>query len=96
MLFYAVWSIRWRRPASTVFLDKKDYLIPQIYGNCIDKEYQQQIIEELEADRFEMRIMDSLIASNPEDGVPTAEIYESTARAYFAFIDFSHRVSSTL
>jgi RecA/RadA recombinase len=77
-------------------LDKKDYLIPQNYGNCIDEEYQQQIIEELEADRFEMRIMDSLIASNPEDGVPMAEIYESTARAYFAFIDFSHRVSSTL
>jgi hypothetical protein len=26
--------------AQTVFLDKKDYLIIQIYGNCIDEEYQ--------------------------------------------------------
>lgn len=42
--------------AQTVFLDKKDYLIPHIYGNYIDEEYQQKIIEELEADRFEMRV----------------------------------------
>jgi hypothetical protein len=31
------------------------------------------------------------IASNPADGNPTAEVFDSTARAYFAFIDFSDK-----
>ncbi|KIM96281.1 hypothetical protein OIDMADRAFT_58618 [Oidiodendron maius Zn] len=77
--------------AQTVFLDKMDHLIPHIYGNYIEEEYQQKIIQQLEADRFEMRLMESPIASNPDDGTPTSDTYESSARAYFAFVDFSDK-----
>jgi hypothetical protein len=38
-----------------------------------------------------MRLIESTIASNPADGAPTVEVFESTARAYFAFIDFSNK-----
>lgn len=35
-----------------------------------------------------MRLIESPILA---DGVPTVEVFESTARTYFAFIDFSDK-----
>jgi hypothetical protein len=76
--------------AETVFLDKKAYLIPQIYGKLIEEEYQEIILDELAFSEFEMKLMESPIAINPDDK-PKGEIFQSTARAYFAFLDLTNR-----
>jgi hypothetical protein len=72
--------------ADTVFLDKKAYMIPHIYGSLIEDEYQKMVLDELKAERFDMKLMESSMASNPEDN-PQGDYYLSTARAYFAEFD---------
>jgi hypothetical protein len=76
--------------ADTVFLDKKAYMIPHIYGSLIEDEYQKIVLDELKAERFDMKLIESPMASNPEDN-PQGDYYLSRARAYFAFINFSDK-----
>ena len=74
--------------AEIVFLDKKAYMIPHIYGNLIEDEYQEMNINELAATAQQMILIESPIAVNPQDN-PEGNSFLSTARAYFAFLNFN-------
>jgi hypothetical protein len=69
----------------TVFFDEKEYLIPQVYGNLLEEEFQQTTLEKLKATTFDLTLMESPIAANPEDH-PAGNWFDSTARAYIGFL----------
>lgn len=70
---------------STVFFDRKEYLIAQIYGNLLEEEFKQMTLKKLEATTFDLILMESPIAVNPADRVVGNSIY-SPARAYIGFL----------
>ena len=76
--------------AESVFADKKAYLVPQIYGNLFEEEFQEAILQELEDASFTVKLMESPIAANSEDQ-PAGNVFQSTARAYFMFADFTDK-----
>ena len=80
------------QPAETVFADKMSYTIPHTYGTVFDEEYQKIIIDELKAMDFNMKLLETPIGINPADEIdPTHPQILTTARTYFAFIDFNDK-----
>ena len=78
--------------ADTVFTDRKAYLIAQLYGNMYEEEYQELCINELRAEEFPMKLLESPIAVNPEDALNDTDVNViTTARAYFAFVNFNEK-----
>jgi hypothetical protein len=73
-----------------VFADKKAYLVPQIYGNLLEEEFQEAILQKLGDESFTVKLMESPIAANSEDQ-PVGDAFQSTARAYFMFVDFTDK-----
>lgn len=47
--------------AKPVFPDKKAYLIPQIYGNLFEKEFQASVLYGLCDEEFNMILLESII-----------------------------------
>lgn len=76
--------------AESVFADRTAYLIPQIYGNLLEEEFQEAILQELEDASFTVKLMESPIAANSEDQ-PAGNVFQSTARAYFMFANFTNK-----
>ena len=74
--------------AETVFHDKMSLLVPVVYQALYKEEFQKIIIDELEGDDFQAKLIECPNSINRTDKA-IGPSFNSTARAYIMFVDFN-------
>jgi hypothetical protein len=76
--------------AEIVMTDRKEHLIPAIYGAYSQDNFEKITAVELAASELDMRVMECVNAINPADN-PNGNHFNSTAYAYIACIDVNDK-----